>query len=724
MTQWNSSYYRRRNYNRVIKGSIDSIVNSLPFLPVESEICSAFWERVVQNNDSCTNLTKYIILSPSLTFNLLNLAHSPFYTDNKNIKSLEDAIKIIGCDASVHIIKDLLYRSLESRKSVTAGFDADNRFYSALKSAHFSALVADSVKFSSPFTAYIAALLHNIGSLALAGRFPNQYNSLNRNNSVDYFNHVSLEDHLLGINHCFMGARMVEAWGSFPFISDAIYYHHHPLKKIKQASTLVKIVYLSSILGCTDEDMRAGYSHAGDELFGFTESRINEFISIAELKTQNRLMHLGIDVSDSSGVVYQPHDIRNNTDTFEINGNTLLTVLVDQVKKNEDADLRFSMIGRAIHILTGISELYYFNCNTDTQSLDGYKLSNLDGAVSCDDLSVSMDVKSSIIVTSCLMGIDMNSLDRVNNNDPALFDMQMLNYTGTDGIYCLPVFNNDKSSGVFVLGVNSACVDLELEKIKKLKLFIDSVAHLIPNDKNNEEQEEETENKPVLDTIQTRKIVHEINNPISAIKNYLKVLNMKLDEMNVEAGEIRIIDDELGRIAKLLKQFKSSPDEKNVEKTVSQIRNIISDTILLIKNSRINGPEVNIDFWSDENIPDTVIDKDAFRQVLINLINNAIEAMPDGGNINVSAKFISESSFNNAGNDTGRMIEISVSDDGPGFPDHLKANIFKQQATTKSDHDGLGLMIVHELVKRMGGLIAIDDSAGIGTTFVIKLPVA
>ena len=71
MTQWNSSYYRNKNYNRVIKGSVDSIINEFQFLTVESEISSVFLESINKSNNSLTDLTKFIALSPSLAFNIL-----------------------------------------------------------------------------------------------------------------------------------------------------------------------------------------------------------------------------------------------------------------------------------------------------------------------------------------------------------------------------------------------------------------------------------------------------------------------------------------------------------------------------------------------------------------------------------------------------------------------------------------------------------------------------
>ena len=251
----------------------------------------------------------------------------------------------------------------------------------------------------------------------------------------------------------------------------------------------------------------------------------------------------------------------------------------------------------------------------------------------------------------------------------------------------------------------------------KLRYFTEAIIPFL-SDKTSVQSESTDIKNAESGSIQTRKLIHEINNPLSAVKNYLKVLSMKLDDINVENDEIRIIDDELNRITNLLKEFKSSSSNKTVVKTTSSLNSIIPDTILLIKNSRVNGPPVNIDFEMDENVPDIMIDKDAFRQVLINLINNSIEAMPAGGNITVDVRYRNINS-----EDDGNRVEISISDNGPGIPRQLKPNLFKNQSTTKADHDGLGLLIVHELVKKMGGNVILDEKVNKGACFKIVLPV-
>ena len=467
-------------------------------------------------------------------------------------------------------------------------------------------------------------------------------------------------------------------------------------------------------------------NEAGKELFNFTENRIAEYISIAELKTQNRLLYIGLDISDnkkSEIIDYSGYQTEMpNYWKTDINSSGL----IGNINKIKDEKDILSGIGKSISALTGLNQIFYFKYNEENHSLDGHNLENPEDTEIFNDFSLLLNGSNSIIATSFLMGMDINSLERVETTEPALFDIQLINYMGTEGIYCLPLVDKDKAIGIIVIGVNPNGSVFNREKIIELKSFTESVIPLLSKNKikAGSESQNKADGEPGL--IQTRKLIHEINNPLSAVKNYLKVLSMKLDDINVENDEIRIIDDELNRITKLLKEFKSSPSDKIGAKSISNINGIISDTILLIKNSRGNGPQVNIDFDIDEDIPDIMIDKDAFRQVLINLINNSIEAMPNGGNISVDVRYKNGLHQNDPNavksGGEGNRLEITISDNGPGIPDNLKSNLFKKQSSTKADHDGLGLLIVHDLVSKMGGNIVLDDKVDSGACFKILLP--
>jgi signal transduction histidine kinase len=110
-------------------------------------------------------------------------------------------------------------------------------------------------------------------------------------------------------------------------------------------------------------------------------------------------------------------------------------------------------------------------------------------------------------------------------------------------------------------------------------------------------------------------------------------------------------------------------------------------------------------------LPAISLDPTFTRRALTNLINNAIQAMPNGGQLEVAA-YQENSSIN-----------IVIADTGVGIPDKVKANIFTPMFTTKAKGQGLGLAVVKRLVEAQGGSISFESKVGVGTKFLIKLPI-
>ena len=119
----------------------------------------------------------------------------------------------------------------------------------------------------------------------------------------------------------------------------------------------------------------------------------------------------------------------------------------------------------------------------------------------------------------------------------------------------------------------------------------------------------------------------------------------------------------------------------------------------------------------DPAIPIIVTDRDKLKQVLINLLKNAAEAMQEGGSLLISSR-------GKILRDGNEYIEISLIDNGPGIPEHVMANLFKPVSSTKGKgHAGLGLSIVKNLVDELKGRIFCQSNEISGTTFQILLPV-
>jgi PAS domain S-box-containing protein len=206
---------------------------------------------------------------------------------------------------------------------------------------------------------------------------------------------------------------------------------------------------------------------------------------------------------------------------------------------------------------------------------------------------------------------------------------------------------------------------------------------------------------------------HEVNNPLSCIKGGFMLIKNSITEEHKYYKYVGIIEEEIDRIARTVKQMfdLSRPSQGEISEFDSIVP--IHETISMLKGL-INEYGVNINLNCCENPVKVTMSKDYFKQVLINIIKNAIEASPEGGNVDVKVK---------GQND---RLNIIISDQGDGISDELKSKIFEPFFSTKDKYSdsglGLGLSITKSIVESMGGALDFSSEEGKGTNFIIDLP--
>jgi two-component system, sporulation sensor kinase E len=146
-----------------------------------------------------------------------------------------------------------------------------------------------------------------------------------------------------------------------------------------------------------------------------------------------------------------------------------------------------------------------------------------------------------------------------------------------------------------------------------------------------------------------------------------------------------------------------------VQKRVGQIRDALQDALELFQDT-LEEHRVTVHQVEETPVPPLAFDPQALHQVLINLLKNALEAMPRGGEITMASRV------------RGSNAEISIADTGEGMPPGVAAKIFQPYFTTKEKGTGLGLAICQSIIQEHGGAIAVDSAPGQGTTFTIQLP--
>jgi two-component system nitrogen regulation sensor histidine kinase GlnL len=219
---------------------------------------------------------------------------------------------------------------------------------------------------------------------------------------------------------------------------------------------------------------------------------------------------------------------------------------------------------------------------------------------------------------------------------------------------------------------------------------------------------------------------HEIKNPLAGIKGAAQLLARQVDEKNVALTEL--IVTEVDRIARLLDQMQKLGRSEPADLAPANIHLLIERAIRSLRAANRAMPEISINY--DPSLPDVLIDADGMVQVLINLLQNATDALQGrlDGVIGISTRFIMSGALRDADVDRRSIklpVEIAISDNGPGVPEHIVDELFSPFVTTKRDGQGLGLAIVRKLVQQMNSRVLFERDAVQGhTTFRLLLPVA
>ena len=219
---------------------------------------------------------------------------------------------------------------------------------------------------------------------------------------------------------------------------------------------------------------------------------------------------------------------------------------------------------------------------------------------------------------------------------------------------------------------------------------------------------------------------HEIKNPLAGIKGAAQLLARRVDNDGKALTEL--IVNEVDRIARLLDQMQKLGSSEPTELAPANVHLLIERAIRSIRAANRAMPEISINY--DPSLPEVMIDADAMVQIIINLMQNAIDALEGrlDGIIGISTRFVMSGALREADMDRRSIklpIEIAISDNGPGVPAHIEEELFSPFVTTKRDGQGLGLAIVRKLISQMNSRIVFErDETKALTLFRLFLPVA
>jgi len=702
-------------------------ISTLKNLPTLPHILLRLIKACNQTKGSLSEVSKIIEKDPSLSSKILRLVNSAYYGLPRKIKKMDSAVALLGTTAIKNVaISASIYEAFKVKSHSI--FNLKRYWWHSLRTGILAKRFSQELNYSTPDEAFLTGLLHDIGRLVLWVNFKKQYRGL-----LELYGRrpdlLLAGEIRLGATHCEVGAWVLEKWNLPSFMVDAVLYHHEPLDRIRNALPLVQIIYAANAL--SQEPLEAGEQPENlvKELFGFSDSLLQSMVSKADAELAEVARSLDIEIEPPGKVP----EILSDKDTEKQlqlirevqDSSVLLGTLMNLLEARDEPSL-LAAVYQGLQILFDVHEVFIFLYDADRQGLISTQAGENEKWKMVTGLFVPLTMSKSLLIRALVEQRVLDSFGLETGQGAIILDEQLIRFMGKEGILCVPMFVQDDHVGVIVIGLNKMESTHLSQQFSTLEMFAKQAAVALRGHRIRKTQ---------LKTIQVerlgashemaRKVIHEINNPLSIIKNYLKILALKLADQDIAQDEIRIINEEIDRVSQILRDLLAFSDNRSLILEPVNINAILSDMVQLTREPLYSDRGITVHADLDPNLPPVQGNKNGLKQVFINLIKNAAEALQEGGNIFIKTRKITPELEKGSYPDTASVgyAEIVIKDDGPGIPEEMKKRIFEPFATSKGrGHSGLGLSVAHNIIQTLKGSITCESTKGEGTTFTITLP--
>ena len=655
----------------------------------------------------------------SVSTRVLQLVNSAFIGARATFSNIVQAVIYLGVDTTRNLAISVAVHETFKSVDMDEAINLSDFWYHSLLTAVLAKSLAQVVGAVDLSEAYLTGLLHDVGKLLLLTSFPAEYRQILREKqSVDL---EFRERESLGITHSEAAALLVGSWHLQPEIAVAIASHHHGYRQIIEESPLARVLLCADRLShCAWPDIRS-VDDIVCTLLAIDQETLLDCTKNSLALAGEIAGHMGITVSKgpASGndkAAMSPEAIGSLTDrvlTFSrING------FLDNLVKAENLDRVFQVVEESLSLLCPLQGCLFLL----PDGIKGEMAAN--GSAGNPLYRKAKDLRfhtdETTMIAGCLEHLRMvDSLTFSAKNDLMTGDQSLLDIFGAGCLVAVPVIIAGHEPGCIIIGLAPADVGSLQDRERSLLLLAGHTGMRCLHEKTYRKHAEELAATRVEAVAEiARSIAHEISNPIAVLQNYLAVLGLKLVDHGELVADLEIIGREIGRIGDINDQLRDLSGQGKAPATEPvDLHVLISDVLTFFTQSLANRQGIDLCPVLQDGLPVVRSNGTKIRQILGNLITNAIEAIQGKGAIRVAAEKIAAS----AGEPPG--VRISVEDDGPGvLLPHIE-EVFHAGVTTKKDgHAGLGLAIVRKLAGELGGSVTCSKKQHGGMVFILTLP--
>jgi nitrogen-specific signal transduction histidine kinase/HD-like signal output (HDOD) protein len=675
-------------------------------LPAAPHILVQLLDLCHQEDAGFELFAEIISKDAGLTARILQIANSPAFRQWKDITDLRRVLIVFGMRDLKTIVTTCAVEQFFSQFSTTFNHQVRRIWIRSICCANLCERLAHLLGYHKPGEAFLAGLLYQSGMLILMGHGKEEYLQLLDNYSDAPNSFAQNERAMLGTDHCEVGAHLAHSWHLDSFLADAIRFQGSATAELRSAPVLLKILAVSASFAGSRNllDNPSGLAKTA-ELFGLTADTTLGCLNQALEKSSSMFRSLGITEADTL-LTQQPQSTKWSQDdgaAVQLGEAVRRITLAQLASPDPDNDLQ--TFARQIRIsfcsIFPLKKLLLMRYDSNRSQL--IPVNDL-GYHQLDELTWQDSDAASLIVAALNSGTEQT----LAKAQGSIADQQLLRLLDSSTITLIPLIHQNTKLGLIALGFDQGQSALSSQDRSLMTLFSAEIA-----------RRQDALNKTLggtggLSAEEVRQLVHEISNPLSIINNYLYVLGKKMQQDGSAPEEIQTISEEIERIGRILLHAKGQhPISHSPEKT--DINALIDELDHILSNSLYSAKRIESTLQLDSNLPPLHHSADKLKQVLINLLKNAVEAIDQPGNITIFTR-------DNIYQEEQSFVEITIKDNGPGIPPAILQKLFSPVISTKDGHSGLGLVIVNKLIKELGGSISCFSNAAHGTEFKILLP--
>ena len=688
-------------------------------LPAMPQILIKLIEHLQADDLGMRELASLVATDAGMAAKILAVANSSAYHRNVRSIGLEQSLVALGTDMiKMLVISESVFQTFNNFPH-SGSTDLRSFWKQSLTAAVIARDLAKRMQYAHLEEAYLAGLLHNVGRLALLSTAPQEY-AFNFT-ARDDEELCAVEQRTLQITHSEAGAWLIERWHLDSFLADSVLYHHEPSSRLASSPPLIRIVRLAHLMSTHDAQDEVVIESMS--LCNLEPDAIDAIMANAQRQVLKSAAHLGIDLAGADDIptprAYAPGAAPPVPDPVqqrladEVRNLVLVSEIGQAFARQQGESGLLESMTRSARILFDFDNTVILLENPTGHALVGVPGGEQQRIA---EFSVPLGKGGGALADAAL---ERRLAFIGGGPELGLAEQLLLRILGTESMVCLPLVAGSRCLGVLVGGVAA----WQVPGCQKREKFMQSFGIQAASALESALSERGHARRQLAHAAEeyreaSRRVVHEVNNPLSIIKNYLSVLDNKLARQEPVVGEMSILNEEIDRVGQLISGLAELPGSAaaGIANSPTNCARVAQDVVRLFRATDFVPAQVTLVCSVNEEAAEVAADADVLKQILVNLIKNAIEALPDGGRIEIVIR-------GHVNRERRLYVELVVSDDGPGLAPDIMANLFsKVRSTKEGQHRGLGLSIVHGLVRKVDGLISCR-SGRTGTSFEILLPV-